>query len=354
MRWLSPLLLSLLLVAPRPAGSEDPVRVVLFIGDGVGVSYWSAAYLAAGELSIQAFPVTGLFDPGNTSSNEPESGSAATALAIGERTFDHSVGVGVDSLPRETVLEAAIARGLATGMVTTTALTDATPAAFASHVSNRREYAEIARQIASQGIDVMLGDGRPHFAEARLPDGRSVLESMVSDYTFVESAEELRQLDTANVERLLGFFDIDAVEDPDLRQPSLAEMTTTALEVLSHDTDGFFLLVETEHPDHRGHDNAPLDIIEREVLELDRAVEQALRYQAAHPETLIIVAGDHETGGLGVLPQDDGALAAVYHTRGHTASLVPIFAIGPGAGRFGGLQTNDAIGRLLLDIVRSD
>lgn len=107
----------------------EPRRVVLFVADGAGVAYWSAALYAADSLALESFPVVGLFDPGNTSHPIPESASSATALATGIRSFYHSVGVGPDSLPRTTVLEAAEDVGLATGFVTTTLLTDATPAA---------------------------------------------------------------------------------------------------------------------------------------------------------------------------------------------------------------------------------
>lgn len=342
--------------ALAPDSSDgDARRVILFVGDGAGIAHWSAAYLQSDSLSVTGFPVVGLVDPANTSRNLPESASSATAFALGLRTYYRGLGVGPDSTPRPSVLEAAEEAGLATGLVTTTFLVDATPAAFAAHVKVRTQYREIARQIAAKDIEVLLGDGRRHLTSGFV--SRRPIEGLRDRYVFIDSAEELRALDPDTVERLLGLFDIDRVADPDRREPALAEMTAAALEILGRDPDGFFLLVEDEHTDHRGHDNAPLEVIGAEVLHFDRAIREALSYRSGHPETLIIVAADHETGGLAIVADtihakgSDRPLVARYATTGHSAELVPIFAIGPGAERFGGIQTNAAIGRHLMELV---
>lgn len=341
-------------IAPDSSGG-DLRRVILFVADGAGVAHWSAAYLQSDSLSVAGFPVVGLVDPANTSRNLPESASGATAFALGVRTYYRGLGVGADSIARSSVLEAAEQAGLATGLVTTTFLVDATPAAFAAHVSDRNRYREIARQIAAKDIEVLLGDGRRHLTTGFV--SRRPIEGLRDRYVFVESAEELRALDPDTIEMLLGLFDIDRVADPDRREPALAEMTAAALEILGRDPEGFFLLVENEHTDHLSHDNAPLEAIREEVLHLDRAIQQALAYRSRHPETLIVVAGDHETGGLAIVADStrprgsDGRLIARYGTTGHSAELIPIFAIGPGAERFGGIQTNAEIGRHLMKLV---
>ncbi|MFC1791942.1 alkaline phosphatase, partial [Gemmatimonadota bacterium] len=194
-----------------------------------------------------------------------------------------------------------------------------------------------------------------------------------------------------------------------LRSPTLPEMTRAALGVLDHDPDGFFLMVEASQPDWRGHDQEPISAIEAEMLDLDRAIGVALEYQSRHPETLIVVTADHETGGLAIQlagsssllngaaaasdlaaaqlaevsslanPElatladsttrymarlsslmrrqarqmaDSSALVARYTTGSHTAQMVPLFASGPGAEQFGGIKDNWKIGELLMAIVR--
>lgn len=326
-----------------PADSA-PIRVILFVADGAGVAHWSAAWLSGDSLAVAGFPAVGLVDPGNATGHEVESASSATAFAIGELTLYGGVGVDADQRPRPTVLEVAEERRLATGLITTTHLLDATPAAFAAHVPSRNQWATIARQMLDQDVEVLMGDGREWF------DSLPIRER----YTVVTTAEELDAVDTDTVSRLLGLFDIDRVADPARRTPSLADMTETALEILDREPGGFFLLVENEHTDHRAHDNAPLPVIQAEVADVDRAIRTALEYRETHPETLIVVTGDHETGGLAVLPDSEGGLEAGYLTTGHSLELVPLFAIGPGAGAFAGIRTNAQVGRLLLRSVRGE
>lgn len=334
--------------APTSAQPSAPVRIVLLVADGAGVEYWSAAWLEEPDLAVADFPVVGLLDPGNLTLPEPESASSATALAIGEQTVRRVVGLGADLEPRTTVLEAAEANGLATGLVTTTALVDATPAAFAAHTADRYDHETIARQIAEAGVEVLLGDGEGAFATTGASSGGSLLDRMRDRYEVVTDAEGLA---AARGERLLGLFAIDSIGDPARRSPSLEAMTRAALGALDRDPDGFFLLVETEHTDHRGHDNAPLAVIRAEMLAFDRAIRAAIDYRDRHPETLVLVVSDHETGGLTLAPDSTGAIDGRWATGGHTAALVPLFAIGPGAERFAGIQTNAEIGRHLLEIV---
>jgi alkaline phosphatase len=304
---------------PPDNASATPTKLILFIADGAGMGHWSALW-SADEPSVERFPVVGLMRPGNTSSNLPESASAATALAIGMRTFYSGIGVGPDSLPRPSVIDYAEDAGLATGIVTTAQLIDATPAAFAAHTSDRRAYPQIANEMANHGIEVLLGDGQGVLeANPRFGDG----------YTVIRDPSRLRELPLDTLSNVLGLFNtLEATASS--RDPSLATMTAAALQILDRDPDGFFLLVETEQTDERGHDNAPLQVIAAEMAHFDEAIRRALDYQSAHPETLIVVTSDHETGGFSVFPDENDVLTGSYTTLGHTAEPVPIFAIGPG------------------------
>ena len=227
-------------------------RTILLIADGAGIAHWSSALVAGDSLAVARFPMVALVEPGNVTGPRVESASTATAYAIGERTIHGAIGVAADLEPRPTVLEIAEEKGRATGLVTTTFLLDATPAAFAAHVPNRRDWPEIARQMLDQDIEVLMGDGLEWF------DSLPIRER----YPVVTDAAGLAAVDTDQVPRLLGLFPIDAVADPARREPSLSDMTRSALEILDRDPDGFFLLVENEHTDHRAHDNAPLQMIQ--------------------------------------------------------------------------------------------
>jgi len=335
---------------PRTLGPAAPVRVILFIGDGVGAAYWTAARFAAERLAVESFPVVGLVDTRSASHKVTDSAAGATVYATGVRTYNGAIGVGPDSLPLETVLERAESKGMATGLVATSTITHATPASFAAHVRTRQDEPEIARQLAGKEIEVLLGGGRAYFDGSARPDSQNLLTALRRRYVYVEDAAALAALDPDTVRALLGLFAPQHMPPAPERAPRLAEMTAAALAVLDRDPEGFFLMVEGSQPDWRGHDNAPLAAVTAEMLDFDAAIRVALDYRARRPETLIVVTADHETGGL-ALQDSAGALVARYTTRAHTAALVPLFAIGPGAERFGGLIPNTRVGQLLMEFV---
>lgn len=337
--------------AVRPL-TNAPTRVILFIGDGVGTAYWSAARFAQGKLAIDEFPVVGLVDTRSSSHKVTDSAAGATVYATGERTYNYAIGVGPDSLPRKTVLEMAAEKGMATGLVATSTITHATPGSFAAHVVDRRMEGEIARHFAKQKLDVIMGGGRQFF-DGTGKDASDLLPELKRRYTFVETAEQLRALRTDTVKALLGLFAKEGMPAAhEGRTPELAEMARAALEMVGKNPNGFFIMIEASQPDWRGHDNRPLEEVTAEMLDYDKAVRVALEYQARHPETLIVLTADHETGGLSLVQGKGDTLEAKYTTIGHTGSMIPLFARGPGAERFAGVKDNSKIGQLLIETIR--
>lgn len=347
-----------------PAIERSAPGVILLVGDGVGVSYWSAALLREGSLAVERMPVVGLVDTRNAGSGITDSGAAATAYATGVRTRNGAIGVGpacrgwvgkaLRALAtgcdgRETIVEVAERRGMGTGLVATSAVTHATPAAFAAHVPDRSMQPEIATQVARSGVDVLLGGGRGFFDGTLRPDSLDLLTALCRRAACPNTAAALADY-RPDGRRLIGLFAADGMPAAAARSPSLAAMTRAALSRLGPEPRGFFLMVEGSQPDWRGHDNAPLPIVTDEVVDFDRAVGVALAFARTNPRTLVVVTADHETGGLALTEAAD-TFAASYGTRDHTAELVPLFAAGPGAERFGGIRDNDEVGRILLDIV---
>jgi len=333
-----------------PASGQMPRRVVLFVADGAGTAHWSVARLVRSHLAVDEFPVVGLIDTRDAHAIVTESSAAGTSYAIGMRTFQGALGLGPDSQPRPTALERARANGLAVGLMTTTAITDATPAAFTAHYPSR-DHLEVAREMASQRIDVLMGGGRRSFAAAMFHDSTTALERLRARDTYVGNAAELRALDLDTVTTLAALLADDDLPLAPERDPSLAQMTQTALTVLDRNPQGFFLLVENEETDTQAHANRPFATIAREMEAFDDAVRTGLEYQNAHPETLLLVLGDHETGGMTILSDSNGEPVLRYTTRGHTAAMVPLFARGPGAERFSGLHANEDVGKLLAEAV---
>lgn len=339
--------------AALACGSPAPPSVILFVADGAGNGHWTAARMARRDLAVAHFAAYGEMDSRGADHLVTNSAAGATAIATGVRTSLRAVGVDPDGAPLTSVLTYAEQRGMATGLVTTAMLTDATPAAFVAHYP-KRDHLAIARQMATASVTVLLGGGRMMFARAMLDAGGSALDAMRSRYQYLDAPAALRELDPDTVTTLLGLFAEEDLPPASQRQPSLAEMTQTALGVLDRDPDGFFLMVETEETDTKAHENAPFEAIAAEMLAYDDAIRVATSYRAQHPRTLVIVTSDHECGGISVHEDVTGHPVLVYATIGHTAGLVPVFADGPGADRFGGLLDNDEIGRRLIALVRGE
>jgi alkaline phosphatase len=332
--------------------TEYPDRVILLIGDGTGVAQWSAGLYAAGELAVAGFPVVGLVDTRNMFGKITDSGAAATALATGVPTFNRGIGVGPDSAALESVCDAAELFGKATGLVVTSSVVHATPASFVAKVPDRYRYESIAEQLAGSSLEVLLGGGLQFFDAEWRTDSWDLLGALRARHVLVENEEGLLALKPDTVSSLVGLFALDDMSPASERRPSLALMTQVALAVLDHDSEGFFLMVEGSQIDWRGHENAPIDELAAEVLDFDAAITVAVEYASRRPGTLIVVTGDHETGGLALVSDGDGFAASYSHTS-HTAELVPLFASGPGAERFTGIQTNAQVGQALLDLIRS-
>ena len=317
MRWIL-LFLVMLLGGGEGAQAQSPrpKNLILMIADGCGPASitmardYARAVLGRDELALDAIQ-TGAVRTGSASSRVTDSAAGATAYACGVKTYNGAIAVDTAGRPLATLLEAAKARGMATGLVATSRITHATPAAFAAHVPQRAMESEIAAQMLAQRVDVLLGGGWSYFlppAEGgRRQDGRNLLrEAEAMGYQVVRTAADFRR----GVRRpVLGLFDPDHLpyeidRNPE-EVPSLVEMTRAALELLAEDPDGFFLMVEGSRIDHAGHANDAAAHV-REVLAYDEAVAVVLEFARRDGQTLVVSVADHETGGLSLGRNVDG------------------------------------------------
>ncbi|WP_369259545.1 alkaline phosphatase [Geodermatophilus amargosae] len=309
-------------------GDGHPRSVIFVNGDGMGAAHREAARLEQegfdGQLAMDRLPIAGLQ---TTDARDPEdtvtdSASSASAWATGQKTYNGAISVDVDGNPLPTIGQQAEEAGLAGGIVTTAQVTDASPAAFFANSADRAAQDDIARQyLEVSRPEVILGGGEDWWLPAgdegtyppragdeedpevsRSTQGDLVAQAQGLGYEYVSTAEEFAAADS---DLLLGLF---ANEEMFQQRPegqgdefdpvvSLADMTTRALDVLSQDEDGFFLLVEEEAVDEMSHNNNGARMLES-MRSLDDAVEVARAYVAEHPDTLLIVTGDHECGGL--------------------------------------------------------
>ncbi|MBD3348420.1 MAG: alkaline phosphatase [Candidatus Eisenbacteria bacterium] len=340
-----------------PLPGETPKNIVLMIGDGMGAAHVTAAMVEAGSLNMERLPLGGLMSTHAENSFLTDSAASGTAMATGHKTNNGMVSVTPDGAPLRTVIEHAEEKGLSTGLVATCSITHATPAVFVAHARSRDNHTEIARQIADSEVDVLFGGGAMYF----LP--RTGSGGIRDDAADLLSAMRARMPVALTTEEFAALPDGDAAaallypEHPpraSQRSVSLTDMTKRAIEILSRDDDGFFLMVEGSQIDWAGHENDQEWLIE-ETLDFDRAVGAAMDFAEMDGETLVIVTADHECGGYLLFDASLESRKVTWSEFGcdtHSATIVPLLAYGPGGAGLGGIMDNTTLGRTLIDYVR--
>jgi len=314
-------------------------NIILMIGDGMGLTQITGARTVnGGNLNILRCRSIGIQSTHAADKYVTDSGAAATAMACGEKANFYSVGVDTAGNPLTSIVEIAEVNQLSTGLITTSEITHATPAAFFAHQTDRYQYEAIALELVSKGVDFFLGGGWKYFNQRS--DGLNLLDSLVKrDYqvkdnlAFVSGNQKAAVLisEGAPLTYLHG------------RGNVLPDAVTVAVSRLSQNKRGFFLMVEGAQIDWAGEDNDQ-DYLMAEMLDFDRTVGRALDFAEADGNTLVIITGDHETGGYSLI---DGNLSnhtvqGQFLTWLHTGSMVPVFAFGPGEEEFTGVYENTA------------
>ncbi len=277
-----------------------PKNVILFIGDGMAGPQRAMAddfsrKTGRGPLAMNVLPFAATTTTHSANSAVTDSAAAVTAIACGVKTKNATLGVDPNGDPLVTCAEVAKDEDKKVGVCTTVTITHATPAGFYAHRKNRHDQKGVVADLVKSDFDFFAGGGKAACAAAS-----------TSGYHIVKTRADFLKLKPGCGKILTGFTsgNLDYVIDykPDSKQPTLAEITAKAIELLDN-SDGFFLMVEGGLVDWACHANdAAISL--REILAMDDAVRVALEFQKKSPETLVIVTGDHETGGLSVATND--------------------------------------------------
>jgi alkaline phosphatase len=350
--------------ADYPLTRARRVKNVIFcIGDGMGINQVAVARLQAvgpkGKLHMERMPVNGLVRTHSANDLVTDSAASGTALACGIKTNNGMIGMDPGEQAYYTILELARARGMATGLVATSSITHATPASFASHVKSRKMETTIAEHLIANRVNVLFGGGRKFFLPKSAPDSARkddkdlIAEARKAGYAYVETALQLKATRSSY---MLGLFQVEALTT-ELPEPSLELLARKAIRTLRHaragssaSNNGFFLMVEGSQIDWSCHHN-DADNMVRQTLLFDQAVAAAIDFALRDGRTLVIVTADHETGGLTFTKGKDGRPQVHWSTGGHTGSPVPIYALGPGAETFAGVQDNTEIAKKLAQLM---
>ena len=307
--------------APRAAEHSanslpSPKYIFLFLADGAGVTHMEITRQYNRALHNQGLVVSdriikegtlGLVTTHPANGLSTDSAAAATSLASGCKAKVGALGICADESVPKTAMEIARENGMRIGLVTNSTLYDASPAAFVSHLPNRRNSAAILKRYLELEPEILFGGGRELFLPQSRPGSRRrddldlIAAFVKKGYHYVSDKEELEH---AKPGKVLGLFSLGTmsfeIDRNPQTEPSIVDMTRAAIRIL-HDRNprGFFVFIETENVDTASHQTDIASVI-RDYREFDRAVAVAYEFYRKYPEdTLILVTSDHETGGLG-------------------------------------------------------
>jgi len=323
-------------------------NIILLIGDGMGLSHISAAlYSNKNRLTLEKFPVIGFQKTHAYDDLTTDSAAGATALACGKKTFVRAIGVDSDTLACKTIIEEAEEYGLATGLIATSTLVHATPAAFVAHEKSRALYENIAADYLDVELDYLVGGGKSYF-EKREIDHRNLYKELVNkDYQVSDFTLEPLLDISVDPTRNFVYFTADHHPAPVSAGRDYLDFVCrqAPLFLEKHSDEGFFLMVEGSQIDWAGHANDGAYAVE-ELLDFDRAVRQVLNYARRRGNTLVLVTADHETGGMALNPGSKmGEINSAFTTNRHTSVMVPVFAYGPSSELFSGIYDNTDVYR---------
>jgi len=346
----------------QEAEPKKPTNIIFLIGDGMGLSAVSTGFYFGDQPSVfKRFTEIGLQQTSSASHKITDSAASGTALATGILTYNGAVGVDTTKASLQNIAELLASLGWSTGVVATSTISHATPASFYAHVEQRGMEEEIAAQLLDSEIDFFAGGGRDRFIKRT--DSLDLL-ALAAEKGFIIDTSALAAPGSLSADKKYGYLP-EAGGMPtmvDGRGPFLPEATSLAISHLSQNQKGFFLMVEGSQIDWAGHANDP-EYMVGEMLDFEQVIAAALDFAEKDGSTLVVVTADHETGGyaLGpVLPKegqssysDYNGVEPVFATGGHTATLIPVFAYGPGADQFKGIYKNTEINHKMKALVEA-
>lgn len=324
--------------------TETPKNVILIVGDGMGVAQvYSSVVAEKGDNSaFLRFPVTGFSRTYSLNKYRTDSSAGGTALTTGQKVENYHVNWAPDSTRHRTIFDDAIAAGKSTGFVVTSDCMDATPASTYGHVPYRKMYDTLSLQLAQCQHSVMIGGGAKFFLPENRKDGLAPLDTLAKrGYSVVYNFDSMLAFTGDRMVALL--YEGDPLTEPD-RGDVLRPASMKAIEMLNRNPKGFTMMIEGSQIDWACHNNDSL-YLRAELADFELMLHAVLDWAEQDGNTLVVVTADHETGGL-TLPGGDieeGINNYRFHWGNHTGCMVPVFAYGPGAERFCGIQQNTDI-----------
>lgn len=336
--------------AYRNDGASKKVRnVILLIGDGMGLAQIHAGLIANhGDLNISRIKNIGFSQTAAANSDNTDSAAGATAMATGEKTNNRYIGMGTDNKKRTNLVDSLGRFGIKSGVISVGDITDATPAAFYAHQTERSRSNEIAADLLTSKVDVLVGSNQKAFLNNS--DVALIEKLNKSGFSLSKSLPAFSEQSTGKQLVLLPDEDTRPVLEG--RGDMLRQSLLKSIAILNKNPKGFFIMAEGAQIDHGGHSN-DLPVVVTEMHDFDKTIEAALRFADKDGGTLVLVTADHETGGLTLLDADtkSGKISGHFSTDDHTNIMVPVFAYGPQSGEFRGIYPNNEIFKKIIKLL---
>jgi alkaline phosphatase len=329
-----------------------PKNIIILIGDGMGVTQVTYDVLNNPNSAFTRFKLSGFSLTQSADNLITDSGAGGTAISTGERTKNKSIAVDTAGKPLETIIEKAIKLQKSTGVVATSSITDATPADFVAHISNRKSEFDIAEQFSNCNVDILIGGGGKFFLPNGVPgghrtDGKNLVDAIKSKWNYVDNFDDFIK---NNNKKIFALLDTANIRPANERNFTLGQITKKTIEILSQNKNGFVLMVEGSQIDWACHGNDQ-KYLEGELKDFSTAINAAMDFAEKDKNTLVIVLADHETGGTSITKGNFTNIKLEFISRGHTGTMIPVFVYGPGAELFTGIHKNYEIGRNLKNLL---
>ncbi len=334
---------------PKDPSTSKYRKVVFIIGDGMGLAQISTAiYSSRQRNEFERFKHVGFHKAYSSNDLITDSAAGATAFSIGMKTSNEYLGIDSLGIPHKTILEEAAEKGYGTGIVVTSTIVHATPAAFLAHNKNRNAYEEIALDIIDSGCDILIGGGEKFF-NRRESDTIDLIRQFENKNYLVSNyfRRDYSEIIIPSGKKFLYFTADGDPQTVAMGRTYLPKASIDALNFLAQKNTNGFLMIEGSQIDWAGHDNDTKYLLE-EMEDFNRMLGKVLDWAENDGNTLVVVTADHETGGLTIMPGSEwGHIKTNYSTKSHTGVLIPVFAFGPGAENFGGIYENTELYKLL-------
>ena len=324
-----------------PPQGKKVKNVILMIGDGMSLMHMYSAWTAnRGKLYLDNCQAVGLSKTYCANRLITDSGAGGTAMATGQKTNYHSVGVDTLGHPLKSLVDLANAKEKSTGIAVTCRLWDATPADFCCHNVDRDKEEEIIADYVNSPADYVFGGGARLFEKRK--DGRNIFQEL--NEKGYKTPRSWNELDTIRSGKVFAVPYPADTPIPSERGDLLARASLKGIELLDQNKNGFFMMIEGSQLDDYGHFN-DLNLLMQETHDFDRTIGAIYKWAAKDGETLVIVTADHETGGLTLVDGNlkEGKIVCKFSTGGHSGVMVPVYAFGPGFQEFTGIYENTDI-----------